>query len=191
MNREGEPSELTGEGSSQTEQAKAVSPQKLAANRANAQHSTGPKTTEGKGKSKQNSLKHGFFSRPALPAGEEGDKLWLGYSDLVAGIREYYDPVGFMEEVLTEKIVTETIRFSRFLAFEADYVGKRQLFQLDCVDRILRFQSAINRQLFQSMHELEQLQKIRKANTLSPANGSARELDGGGNGSTAARTEAT
>ena len=55
-------------------------------------------------------------------------------------------------------------------------------FLSDCVDRILRFQSAINRQLFQSMRELERLQEIRKANTSNPANGSDREPDGGGNG---------
>jgi hypothetical protein len=149
---------------SENVQAKVVSAQKFAANRANAQHSTGPKTPEGKERSKQNSLKHGFFARQPLPAGAEGDKLWLTYSDMVAGIWEYYEPVGCMEEVLVEKIATESVRFSRFMAYESDYVGKMQLFQLDGVDRILRFQSAINRQLFQSMRELERLQQIRKAN---------------------------
>lgn len=159
---------------SQNGQAKGVSPQKLAANHANALHSTGPKTQEGKEKSRQNSLKHGFFARQPLPAGEEGDRLWPEYSDLVAGIWEYYEPVGYMEELLTEKIATESIRLSRFFHYESDYVGKREAFQLDCVDRILRFQSAINRQLFQAMHELERLQDIRKANPSSPANGSDR-----------------
>ena len=126
-------------------QAKPVSPEKIAANRANAQHSTGPRTAEGKEKASQNSLKHGFFARQPLPNGPEGDKLWLAYKDMVAGIWEYYKPVGCMEELLVEKIATESVRFSRFMAFESDYVGKMQLFQLDCVDRVLRFQGSINK----------------------------------------------
>lgn len=160
-----DPASETTSGRCRNGQAKAVSPQKLAANRANAQYSTGPKTPEGKERSSQNSLKHRFFARQPLPAGEEGDKLWLGYSDLVAGIREYYEPVGYMEELLVEKITAESIRFSRLLAYEADFV--RATFLSDCVDRILRFQGAINRQLFQSMRELERLQAIRKANSGS------------------------
>jgi hypothetical protein len=39
---------------------KPVSPEQLAANRANAAHSSGPRTPEGKARSAQNSLKHGF-----------------------------------------------------------------------------------------------------------------------------------
>jgi hypothetical protein len=70
-------------------QSKPVSPAKLAANRANAQHSTGPKTLEGKERSKQNSRKHGFFARQPLPQGPEGDQLWEAYSDLYAGIFEH------------------------------------------------------------------------------------------------------
>ena len=152
-----------------SEPAKAVSPEKLAANRANAQHSTGPKTPEGKAKSSQNSRKHGFFARQPLPAGEYGDKLWQAYSDLYAGIWEYYQPIGYMEELLTEKIATESIRFSRLLGYEAKYVGEQQAFHWQGLDRILRFQGAINRQLFQAMHELERLQEKRKAEAAAVA----------------------
>jgi hypothetical protein len=145
-----------------TEQGKTVSPRKLAANRANAQRSTGPKTAEGKGKSKQNSYKHGFFARQPLPSGAEGDKLWEIYGELYSGIWEHYAPVGFMESLLTEKIATESIRFSRLLKYEGKYVGEKRAFHWDGIDRILRFQGAINRQLFQAIHELERLQEKRK-----------------------------
>jgi hypothetical protein len=40
---------------------KATSPHRIEANRRNAQHSTGPKTDEGKARSSQNSIKHGIF----------------------------------------------------------------------------------------------------------------------------------
>ncbi|MHB9026646.1 MAG: hypothetical protein ACYC7E_21145, partial [Armatimonadota bacterium] len=36
------------------------------ANRQNAQHSTGPRTPEGKARSSMNALKHGFFAKEAL-----------------------------------------------------------------------------------------------------------------------------
>lgn len=172
---------------SQSEQAKGVSPQKLAANRANAQHSTGPKTPEGKEKSKQNARKHGFFARQPLPPGEEGDKLWQAYGDLVAGIWEHYQPVGYLEGLLTEKIIAESIRFSRLLAYEGKDVGQHRAFHWEGVDRILRFQSAVNRQLFQAMHELERLQDKRKAEP-NPSNRSDQMPDDEGNDSGTART---
>jgi hypothetical protein len=171
------PTEATAEGTApdaatasshrQNGQAKSVSPRKLAANRANAQHSTGPQTADGKAKSSQNSRKHGFFAHKPLPAGEEGEQLWEEYRELVDGIWEYYQPVGYMEGLLTEKIATESIRFSRLLDYESKYLGERQAFHFRGVDRVLRFQSAINRQLFQTMHELERLQANRKATQRS------------------------
>src|ERR1700751_630376 len=103
--------------------AKSVSAAKLAANRRNAQRSTGPRTPEGKAHSSQNSRKHGFIARQPLPAGEEGDQLWEEYRELVDGIWEYYQPVGYMEGLLTEKIATESIRYSRLLDFESQYLS--------------------------------------------------------------------
>ena len=152
----------------QNGQAKSVSPRKLAANQANAQRSTGPQTAEGKAKSSQNSCKHGFFARRPLPAGEEGDQLWEEYRDFVNGIWEYYQPEGYMEGLLTEKIATESIRFSRLLDYQSKYLGQKQAFHFQGVDRVLRFQSAINRQLFQTIHELERLQANRKAQRSRP-----------------------
>jgi hypothetical protein len=156
-----------------------ISPEKLAANRANGKRSAGPTTPEGKARSSQNSRKHGFFARQPLPPGEEGAKLWQAYGDLVAGIWEYYQPVGYMEGLLTEKIVTESIRFSRLLAFESEYVGKQRALHWSGIDRILRFQGAINRQLFQAMRELERLQDRRRA---TPTKDSGHTSDNGSPG---------
>ena len=44
----------------------------LAANAANAQHSTGPRTSEGKNRSSQNASKHGLTAREVvIPPGEQ------------------------------------------------------------------------------------------------------------------------
>ena len=46
-----------------------TSSKQLAANQANAQKSTGPKTPEGRAVSKMNALKHGIFSKEVLVSG--------------------------------------------------------------------------------------------------------------------------
>jgi hypothetical protein len=147
-------------------QAKAVSPQKLAANRSNAQLSSGPRTPEGKQTSSQNARKHGFFARQPIPVGPEGDKLWMKYNDLYQGLFEHYEPVGYLEKLLTEKIATEYIRLSILLAYEGVYAGGGAI-HVDGVNLVLRFQSAINRQLFLTMKELERLQEKRKGQSES------------------------
>ena len=90
--------------------------------------------------------------------------------------------MSYLEGLLTEKVITESIRFSRLLEYEAQYVGEVRAFHAQGVDRILRFQSAINRQLFGAMKELERIQDKRKAKP-SPSNHSDREPDGGDSGS--------
>ena len=63
----------------------ATSPAQLAANAANAQNSTGPRTSEGKTRSSQNSYKHGLTAREVVIApGEQeefDDQLCAGASD--------------------------------------------------------------------------------------------------------------
>lgn len=161
------------------EPPKVVSEKKLVSNRMNSLCSTGPRTPEGKEKSKQNSRKHGFFARQTLPAGKDGDKLWQAYADLAAGLWEYFNPVGYLEGLLTEKVITESIRLSRLMEFESRYIGKGCTFYMSALDRILRFQSSINRQLFQAIKELERVQEKRKEN---PSNHLDRKPDGEDNG---------
>ncbi|HZQ53175.1 MAG TPA: hypothetical protein VFB14_13315, partial [Bryobacteraceae bacterium] len=45
------------------ERQQPISEAKLAANRANAEKSTGPKSEEGKSRSSRNSFKHGLYSK--------------------------------------------------------------------------------------------------------------------------------
>ena len=77
--------------------------------------------------------------------------------------------MGYMEGLLTEKIIAESIRFARLLAYEGKFVGEKGAFHWEGVDRILRFQSATNRQLFQAIHELERMQEKRKGKS-NPSN---------------------
>ena len=52
-----------------------TSQDRLTANRANAQKSTGPKTSEGKAASRMNATKHGLLSREVLVSGENEQEL--------------------------------------------------------------------------------------------------------------------
>src|SRR5258708_38376786 len=54
---------------------RAISPARLAANRANSLLSSGPRSPLGKSRSKLNGLDHGLCSKEALLPGEDGDEL--------------------------------------------------------------------------------------------------------------------
>lgn len=139
-----------------------VSARRLAANRQNAKCSTGPKTPEGKATSSRNSYKHGIFSASLVRQGELENHDSSVFETIVDAIAGYYQPDGFMEQLLVEKITTETMRFRRLLWFEQVELGRNHPFFNDAVDRVLRYQATINRQLFQAMEQLERLQARRK-----------------------------
>src|SRR5664279_1920509 len=78
-----------------------VSPEQLAANRANAAKSTGPRTPEGKTRSAQNARKHGFtaFSYAVVRL-EDLNEVANLKDDLVA----FYQPVNSQELFAVERI---------------------------------------------------------------------------------------
>jgi len=65
--------------------ARPVSEKRLAANRANAQKSTGPRTAAGKGRSRFNAVKHGLTASVGLLPGENG----MALHDLSAAVHAY------------------------------------------------------------------------------------------------------
>lgn len=140
-----------------------ISPRKLAANRANAQHSTGPKTPEGKEKSRFNAVKYGLTSRYFPTLVQKEHSWWEAYNDLRMRLFMHFEPEGPIEEMLADKIVVETIRFSRLLATEQHPTSLKNGGYWDVLRLGTRYQSAINRQLFEAMKELERLQEKRKA----------------------------
>jgi hypothetical protein len=141
---------------------KATSPRKVEANRRNAQHSTGPQTQEGKVKSSQNSITHGIFVKKFLNGATPETVAEL--DTLAAGIREHYQPVGMLEEILMQKIVVEAARYDRVLAFEHQQLTRDHAFQIsravDCIDR---YTTSTSRALFRAIEELERFQAARKA----------------------------
>jgi len=77
-----------------------ISEQRLAANRANAALSSGPRTEEGKARSSQNARRHGFYADPAVANPEDAAELAQLREDLVA----FNQPINSQELVVIDKI---------------------------------------------------------------------------------------
>jgi len=140
-----------------------ISEKKLAANRANAQHSTGPQTQEGKQSSKRNAETHGLTSRYFPAVIEAGTAEWEELEAVRVDLHNHHQPVGPIEELLLEKMTIEYMRYRRLVEREQLLCVHRPGYYLDIVDKLARYETAINRQFFEAMKELERVQATRKA----------------------------
>ncbi len=104
-------------------QNRPTSAKQIAANRRNAQKSTGPRTTEGRAVSKLNAFKHGILSKQVLVRGlafKESSR------ELDALHKRFWDdlmPVGPVEEMLVDQIVTAHWRLRRALMAESGHIA--------------------------------------------------------------------
>lgn len=92
-----------------------VSDAQLAANRTNAQVSTGPKSTEGKARSSMNALKHGLTSQSVVIAGEDTAE----YNRQLDAYTNRLKPVDEEEMRLVHSLVDSNWRLSRLLRMES------------------------------------------------------------------------
>jgi hypothetical protein len=84
-------------------------PQQIAANQANAQLSTGPRTEEGKERSSLNALKSGLTGRTVLLSTEDT----AAYERHVAHFFAFYEPVGDEETVVVQRMADTRWRLDR------------------------------------------------------------------------------
>jgi hypothetical protein len=97
-------------------QKKPLSPKQLAANRANAARSTGPRSPEGKARSAQNARQHGFTaSQFAVVRLEELDAVAKLRADAIA----VYQPVNSQELFAIERIALAQQALLRLARLEA------------------------------------------------------------------------
>lgn len=155
------------------EEKRAISPKKLAANRANAQRSTGPKTSEGKEKSKLNAVRHGLTARYFPAVIQAGTAEWEHFEGVRTDLYGFYQPADPIEELMLDKLTMEYVRYRRLVEREQVLCAANRPYFLDIVNKLARYQTAINRQLFEAMRELERLQAQRKAKEAKE-----RESDG-------------
>jgi len=184
-----------------------TSEKRIAANKQNALRSTGPKTPRGKAIAKMNALKHGLLSGQVLIAGEQardlaelGQRLRaelrpVGMLELilvdrvVAGVwrlrrclrleaqvieHEETSVKPFSENFLTGATTRRTPAEMRGLrALSVTGEGER-------LERMMRYESAIERQVYKALTELERLQSLRCQEQSAAADvidGEAREVE--------------
>ena len=87
----------------------------IKANRKNSQKSTGPKTIEGKKAVAKNALKQGLFTNEAIIAGESLED----YNTMREKTLDELCPIGNMETILAERIVSLTWRLKRVERFQS------------------------------------------------------------------------
>ncbi len=92
-----------------------TSPLQLAANRRNAQNSTGPRTDAGKKRASLNALRHGLTAQVVVLPGEDLQQ-YLAFSS--AFVRDL-QPEGTVETQLAQSLADHQWRLNRFRALEA------------------------------------------------------------------------
>ncbi len=94
---------------------------RIAANRANAQLSTGPVTEEGKRRVAKNGLQHGLCSATPVLDGVETFPEWQAYSTAMI---DSLSPLGAIEDVLVERITLASWRLRRLHRYETECLRK-------------------------------------------------------------------
>jgi hypothetical protein len=98
----------------QTEETPAISPNRLAANRANARLSTGPRSEEGKRKSSLNAVKTALTGATVLLSTDDAAE----YQSHIALYEKEFQPVGLEESELVQSLADISWRLRRIPALE-------------------------------------------------------------------------
>ena len=138
----------------------------ISANRENAQLSTGPKSVEGKVISSNNSRKHGFFSAELHLALDE----YSEFESLSAGLKDSLKPLGEFETLLVDKLAMIAWKTKQLYRMEQEYMGRHDFYceskvdklALPSFEKLLRYNSHLERMFYKCLSELQKVQEIRK-----------------------------
>ena len=133
-----------------------------AANAANAQHSTGPRTPEGKQRSAQNARKHGLTARDLIIRDDERDE----FEHLLADYTEELRPQGALEQSLFDQLLAAAWNLRRLRRLESDLDTSKADPLLDGIldrtlNRLTRYHARAERSYYRALHELRTLQTNR------------------------------
>src|SRR5580700_8268317 len=93
---------------------------RTAINRANSQHSTGPRTDRGKQRSSLNALRHGLTAAsPVLPSEDRA-----AYDSLRRQFRDEYQPATPTESQLVQELADTSWRLNRIPLLEAEVLNR-------------------------------------------------------------------
>jgi hypothetical protein len=131
-------------------------------NRANAQHSSGPRTPEGKLASSRNSVKHGLASAQLIIPGEDP----AAFDALLSALFEEHQPANPTEEILVQQMAQSYWLTQRAIRFQ------NQCFTPAGVDQkrlalFLRYQTTHDRAFHKALNLLIRLKKQRPVGFVS------------------------
>ena len=148
-----------------------TSPAQAAANQANAQFSTGPRTEEGKARSAQNARKHGLTARDLVLRDDERQE----FEGLQASLIAELDPQGAIETLTFNQLLHAAWNLQRYRRLEADLQVNGLDPLLDdsaaqTLERLSRYAARAERAYYRAIKELRALQTNRglRAIKLSP-----------------------
>jgi hypothetical protein len=169
----------------------------LAANRANAQHSTGPKTEEGKQRSRLNASRHNLTGQVTAMTPEDR----AAHDAFSAGLIKSMAPEGELELQLAQRVATDSWRLNRASAIE-DNIFALGLFRgpndLDIeqaelhaaitaartftreaktIELLTLYEQRLNRSIQKNLATLQALQTTRKAGQKAAMEEAARLLE--------------
>lgn len=132
-----------------------------AANKANAQHSTGPKTTAGKAASSMNAVRHGLTGEFYILGIEDPSQ----YDLLVSSFRYEYKPATFTEEILVEKMAQHQFLRDRAIMFQTFVIADRA--KPECENErslatYLRYETAHERAFHKCLNDLLKLRAEKR-----------------------------
>jgi hypothetical protein len=144
----------------------------IAANRLNATKSTGPRTPAGKAVVGLNGMKHGLLSRESLVKGESQADL----VDFGKRLRSQLAPVGELELLLADRIVSTAWRLRRLVAVETMLFDREHTpdaafnsYGREKMGVLSRYEVTLERSLYKALHELQRLQAARDGQTVPQA----------------------
>ena len=144
-----------------------ATPAQIRANRANAQHSSGPRSDAGRQITKMNALKHGLAARELVIKDEDPAAL----EALRADLRAEHAPANQTEALLVEDLAICWWRLQRGRKYEAAAINgglqANRPFTLLIMDRMLRYTAAAERAWNRALANLRTAQNGRRKRELS------------------------
>lgn len=166
---------------------KQTSKRQLLANQKNAKLG-GVKTSEGKSISKMNAFKHGILSKEVL-LDTESKTI---FEDFCEPLRASLSPQTSIEAIISDRIIVNFWRLKRIIEIEKntmEWNREESLEELDLwtsknteqprrkaircmianfdIDRILRYETTIERSIQRNIHELQRMQAMRRGQEVS------------------------
>ena len=148
----------------------AVSPEQLAANRANAAKSTGPRSPEGKARSSQNARKHGFAAAAYTAVGLEDVQE---VADLRDDAIEFYQPFNSQQLFAVERIALTQQAILRAARLEAAAFSAclADISSTNALSLSIRYSAHAERQYRRAVDEFEHLKSLRPSTAAGRAGG--------------------